>query len=240
MSAVVPVVPDDLRVIMCIAFDRRAAVAKVAGFKAALQKCEHVVSCCELTGSFDFMLEAALPDIGAYNEKLDGIKEQLAQLVTRYEANFVCRRFVGVSDCGSECAVWVPCQHGRRRLDCSSIDKVTAEGDYMRVYVGRESWLVHATMRDMLHKLGSGFVQLHRSTLVRRDHIERLIHLGRHWTARLGDGSLQQIAKSHVGEVLRTLGIESSKTGRRSSNQARSDENTGTLRRNAVADLPSR
>jgi DNA-binding Lrp family transcriptional regulator len=71
---------------MCIAFDQRAATSQAA-FKTALQQCEHVVTSCELTGSFDFMLEAALPNIAAYNEKLDGMKAQLAQLVTRYEAN---------------------------------------------------------------------------------------------------------------------------------------------------------
>jgi hypothetical protein len=77
----------------------------------------------------------------------------------------------------------------------------------MRVHAGRESWLIHATMRSMLHKLGrEEFVHLHRSALVKCDHIERLVHKGRHWTARLKDGSLQQIAKSHVVDVLRRSG----------------------------------
>lgn len=205
------IVSDDLRVIMCLAFDRRAPTDQISAFKKALIECPMVVHSVEVTGTFDFMIEAALPDIATYNEKLEAIRETLARLVSCYEANFVWKRFVR-SPAKEEHALWVPCHDGLRRIDCCRIDKVTAEGDYMRVHSGGESWLVHTTMRNMLAKLGEhDFVHVHRSTVVRCDFIERLIHEGCHWTARLNDGTLERIAKSHVASVLGTLRIDLAK-----------------------------
>ena len=98
MDTVQPVVSDDLRVIMCLQFDHRAPAEDVAAFKRALVECRHVVSCCDLHGTFDFMLEVALPDLTSYNEKLEGIKAPLAALVSRYETNVVCNRLVKVAE----------------------------------------------------------------------------------------------------------------------------------------------
>jgi len=222
MDTVQPVVSDDLRVIMCLQFDHRAPVAEVAAFKNVLMGCPHVVSCCDLHGSFDFMLEVTLPDLKSYNEKLEGIKGPLAALVSRYETNFVCNRLVKVAKADSDRVVWVPCQDGVKRVDCSFVDKVTAEGDYMRVHADGHSWLVHLTMGDMMAKLGSeAFVQLHRSTIVRTAFIDRLVHEGRLWTARLNDGSVERIARSHLAEVMTRLRTSSSTERRGSSNDER-------------------
>lgn len=206
MTSVQPVVTDDLRVIMCLAFDQRASIEEVAAFKSMLVECKYVVSCCELLGTFDFMLEAALPDLKSYNEKLDCIKGQLARLVTRYESNFVCNRLVRVSESSPERVVWVPCADGVKRVDCSFVDKVTAEGDYMRVHSAGHSWLIHLTMSEMMGKLGDEhFVKLHRSTIVRCGFVERLLHEGRHWTARLSDGTVERIARGHLSDVMAKL-----------------------------------
>jgi DNA-binding LytR/AlgR family response regulator len=223
VPAVCPVVCDDLRVIMCIAFDHRSSPTEVHAFKAMLRECSHAVSCCDLTGSFDFMIEASLPNLAAYNDWLEAMREQLAKLVSRHEAYFVCKRFVSVSGDEEDGAVWVPCAHGMQRIDRSRIDKVTAEGDYMRVHAGCDSWLVHTTMRDMAGKLGGDkFVRVHRSALIRCEFIERLIHKDRHWAARLKDGSIQQVAKSHVGDVLARLGIDLPKLRQQSVSQTSS------------------
>jgi DNA-binding LytR/AlgR family response regulator len=55
------------------------------------------------------------------------------------------------------------------------------------------------------------FVQVHRSVVVRCDFIERLIHRGQRWSARLSDGTHQHIAKSHVGRVIEALRIGTTK-----------------------------
>lgn len=204
MSNVRTVVGDDLRVIMCLAFDHRAPCEEVAAFKKDIVECYKVLHSIELSGTFDFMFELSLPNIAAYHDQLAAHAEPLAKLVARYEASFVCKRFV--RDNRQERAIWVPCAEGVKRLDCAMIDKVLADGDYMQVHSGKQRWLVHSTMKALCAKLDHDeFVRIHRSAVVRRDFVDRLLHHGHHWVARLRDGSEYQIAKSHVAEALRAI-----------------------------------
>ena len=206
MTTVHHVVDDGVRIIMCLTFDHRAPVPPLARFKNDLVECKHVVSCCDLHGTFDFMIEVALPDLASYNAWLNSIRVPLATLVARYETNFVCNRIVRVGDAAEERVIWVPCEQGIKRIDCSEVDKVTAEGDYMRIHTDGNSWLVHLTMRQMIGKLGEDeFVQLHRSTVVRVGFVDRLIHRGRLWTARLNDASVERIARGHLADVMSRL-----------------------------------
>lgn len=221
MTTVHRVVDDGLRIIMCLAFDHRAPATEIAEFKSALVECRHVVSCCDLHGTFDFMIELALPDLQSYNERLESMKGPLATLVSRYETNFVCNRIVRVDDSGAERVIWVPCDGGVKRIDCSLVDKVKAEGDYMRVHTSENSWLIHLTMREIIAKLGDDqFLQLHRSTVVRAGFVNRLIHRGRAWTARLNDGSVERIARSHLADVMGRLRSSSPNAGPASPNAA--------------------
>jgi DNA-binding LytR/AlgR family response regulator len=210
------VVSDDVRVIMCVAFDHRAPAAEVDQFKDCLLNCSYVLHAVELTGSFDLMVEAKVASLAEYNERMEGLKAAVSHLVSRYEANFICRRFV--RDSGQDHAIWVPCQDGKVRVDHDRIDKVVAEGDYMRLHCGDVSHLVHMTMHALRDVLGEEFVLLHRSVLTRCDFIDRLIHRDNKWNARLKDGSQVMIAKSHVVEVMERLHIASSKTQSDSSN----------------------
>ncbi|WP_294073541.1 LytTR family transcriptional regulator DNA-binding domain-containing protein [Sphingomonas sp.] len=188
---------------MCLAFDHRAPASQVTEFRNRLIGCEEVVSCCDLQGAFDFMIELALPDLKAYNTKLETLKADLAALVARYETNFVCNRLVRVSRANADRAVWVTCKNGLKRIESSFVDKVKADGDYMCVHAGGHCWMIHLTMNEILAELGSDqFVRLHRSTIVRSTFIDRLIHEGHLWTARLNDGCDERIARSHVAEVM--------------------------------------
>jgi two-component system response regulator AlgR len=131
--------------------------------------------------------------------------------------------------------LWVPCKDGKRRVEIDAIDKVTAEGDYMRIHSGYKSWMVHMTMRQLAEHLGEHeFVYVHRSMLVRCAFIDRLVHEGRHWLARLRDGSVQRIAKSHVVEVLKRLRVDPAKSGALSANEALVDETGLTVNETEV------
>jgi DNA-binding LytR/AlgR family response regulator len=170
-----------------------------------------VVNCCDLSGTYDLMFELAVPDMEAYCAEIEAIKARLGTLFERCEANFVCKRFARVPNTEIEDVIWVPCDHGLKRVQCKCIDKVTAERDYVCVHCGPDKWLLHMTMRDMLSKLPDAqFAQVHRSAIVRCAVVERLLHEGHSWWAKLCDGSRQRIAKSHVPEVLTKLGIEQS------------------------------
>lgn len=204
MSSVHEIVSDDLRVIMCLAFDHRAPCDEVAAFKRCIVNCPQVLHSVELSGDFDFILELSFPNLAAYHAELAARAKPLARLVERYEASFVCKRFVRKGR--EKRVIWVPCHNGVQQLDCDRIDKVIAEGDYMQVHSGGQRWLLHITMKALAAKVDTeDFIRIHRSVLVRRDFVDRLLHYGTHWVARLQDGSEHQIAKSHVSGAVKAI-----------------------------------
>lgn len=200
---------DDMRVILCLKFDRRAASDAVARFKQNLIDCGSVLHSVESTGAFDYIVEAGLADFAAYHNLLEAFAQELATLVERREASFVCRRFTRAGD--RDEAIWVPCRDGRRRVAVSSIDLICAEGDYVRLHCGAQSWLLHDTMNHMRALLDPRrFLTVHRSTIVNLGFIRRLVHRRHFWVLQLEDDSEQRIAKSHVASVLSALRTDSS------------------------------
>ena len=193
-----------LRVIVCVVFNRTAPPDQISALKSAVIACTSVLHAVELTGTFDFMLELTVPDIATFNERLNVVAASVASLVERYEVNFVSKRFIRTN--GGEQAIWVQCADGIKRIDSSVIDKITAEGDYMRVHSQGRSWLLHATMHSIQERLDAkNFIQIHRSALVRVDFIDRLVHESGRWVARLRDGTHERVAKSHVTTTLKQL-----------------------------------
>ena len=206
----------NLRVIMCLTFDRRAAPEEIAVAKAAIIACRSVLHSVELSGTFDFMFEAEIPDMEAYNAQLSICAEPMSRLVSRYEANFVCKRFVRRDK--TDRALWVPHNGGMKRVDCTAIDKVVAEGDYMRIHSARQSWMLHSTLGAISERLGcEDFIQLHRSIIVRSGFIDELVHCGRHWKAVLNDGTGERIAKGSVPAMLQMMRTDSTTAQRRPS-----------------------
>ena len=103
---------------------------------------------------------------------------------------------------------WVPDHHGLVRIAASDIERITAERDYMRLHVGRRSWLIHRTIAGLEADLDPAlFIRVHRSAILRRDTIAALYRddSGR-WTARLGDGGEQRVGRSYVENVKRLAG----------------------------------
>lgn len=205
MTSLRAVVSEDVRVIMCLAFTHHAPVSELDQFKSCLLECERVLHAVELTGSFDLMVEVKVASLAEYNERMEILKSAVGHLIARYEANFICRRFVRAA--GKEHAIWVPCQNGKVRIDHALIDKVVADGDYMRLHCAEACHLIHMTMHAIRDSLGEDFVQVNRSVLIRRQFITRLVHRNNRWIARLEDGSQAIIAKSHVAEIMSHLNI---------------------------------
>lgn len=202
-----------LVVIACLAFDHRAPADDLKRFKACLLQCPQVERVMEVCGTFDLIIEGRCQDIADYTKGMERLRRPLSQLVARVETSFVSRTMDRPTSSEEEKgAIWLPCQDGRRRVEYRQIDKIVAEGDYMRVHVGNWSCLIHDTMSRLAKELsGAGFAQLHRSWLVRISFIERLIHDQRRWTARLIDGTEVHVAKSHTHDILAIMSGESSK-----------------------------
>jgi two-component system, LytTR family, response regulator AlgR len=95
---------------------------------------------------------------------------------------------------------WASDQSGLVRIAVEDIDKVTAERDYMRLHVGKRSWLVHHSMARLEEGLDPArFVRLHRSGIVRRDFVTGLRRDDAgSWYARLADGSEQKVGRLYL------------------------------------------
>jgi DNA-binding LytR/AlgR family response regulator len=201
----------DLVVIVCVAFDHRAPPDPLATFKKCVCTCPFVDSVMEVTGTFDLIVQGRCKSLAEYHQHFEAIRPQIAQLVARIETNFVSFARHNRQAVAEEGFIWLPCDGGHRHVATELIDKVEAEGDYMRVHVGTWTCLIHQSMRSLWQELGVlKFVQLHRSLLVRISHIDRLVHHDRKWQACLRDGTTARIAKSHVADVLRLVRAESS------------------------------
>ena len=95
---------------------------------------------------------------------------------------------------------WASDHSGLVRISVQDIDKVSAERDYMRLHVGKRSWLVHHSMAKLEEGLDpERFVRLHRSAIVRRDFITgmRRDDSGS-WYARLADEGEQKIGRLYL------------------------------------------
>jgi two-component system response regulator AlgR len=92
---------------------------------------------------------------------------------------------------------WASDLSGLVRIAAQDVDRVSAERDYMRLHVGRRSWLIHHSMAALEDGLNPDlFVRLHRSAIVRKDFITGFTRnpSGR-WIARLADGEEQPVGR---------------------------------------------
>jgi DNA-binding LytR/AlgR family response regulator len=227
-------VADGIRVIVCLEFSAAAPFDEVQDLRRALLAREEVLHAVDSSGAFDLMVECRLDDLAAYQALMDSFASQARPLLERFEASFVCRRYVRQL-AESEHALWVPCVNGQQRLAISRIDKVCAEGDYVRVHAADADWLVPSTMSQLEDQLGHDhFIRLHRSLLVRIDAIDRLVHDHRSWNAVLADGSAHRIARARCAAVLTAIREESSTPQHRWATAAHSGERRVEFEENAL------
>src|SRR5258708_3445327 len=98
---------------------------------------------------------------------------------------------------------WASDLSGLVRIAAKDVDRVSAERDYMRLHVGRRSWLIHHSMTALEEGLDPElFVRLHRSAIVRKDFIAGFIRnpSGR-WIARLADATEQPVGRLYSDRV---------------------------------------
>ncbi len=98
---------------------------------------------------------------------------------------------------------WVPHRSELIRVGVDQIDRIEAERDYMRLHVGTHSYLLHQTISSLEERLDpQHFVRLHRSHIVRREHIARLRHDGSGvWFACLSGGSEIRIGRTYLANA---------------------------------------
>lgn len=103
---------------------------------------------------------------------------------------------------------WVPHRSELVRIAAGDILRIDAERDYMRLSLGERSFLLHQTITALEARLDPAmFVRLHRSTIVRRDRIQRLRHDGLGvWYAVLVDGAEVRIGRTYLANAKKLAG----------------------------------
>ncbi|GGI88304.1 DNA-binding response regulator [Polymorphobacter multimanifer] len=96
--------------------------------------------------------------------------------------------------------IWVPVRSEPKRISLGTIERITAERDYVRIEIDGRSHLLRATMDEIAAKLGSlPFLRIHRSTIVRRDLVTGLRHEGSGvWSAVMANGAPARIGRSYL------------------------------------------
>jgi len=103
---------------------------------------------------------------------------------------------------------WVPHRSELVRIAATDIQRIDAERDYMRLSLGERSFLLHQTITALEARLDPEmFVRLHRSTIVRRDRIQRLRHDGLGvWYAMLVDDAEVRIGRTYLANAKKIAG----------------------------------
>jgi two-component system, LytTR family, response regulator len=99
--------------------------------------------------------------------------------------------------------------HGRVMIvSVAEIDWVEADGDYVSVHVGARSWLLRETIAAAEARLAlSGFVRIHRSTLVNIYRVRELLPLSKgEFTVVLRDGTELKLSRNYRFALERLLG----------------------------------
>ncbi|MCG8607603.1 LytTR family DNA-binding domain-containing protein [bacterium] len=91
--------------------------------------------------------------------------------------------------------LWIKDSGTVKPIKYEDIDWIEAMDDYVCLHVGKETHLIHQTMRDLEARLDQKhFMRIHRSTIVNLDRIKEL--------RPLGDGSYKVILRDETSLVL--------------------------------------
>jgi two-component system response regulator AlgR len=127
--------------------------------------------------------------------------ERLARAVDRA----ISRRGSGTANQGGKWLreFWVPHRSELLRIDAGQVERIDAERDYVRLYVGDSTYLLLQTIAGLEGKLDpEEFIRIHRSTILRRDRIRGLRHEGLGvWSVELDDGEELRIGRTYLRKV---------------------------------------
>ena len=103
--------------------------------------------------------------------------------------------------------LWVRERGDRVRLDVDQIDWIEAEREYIRVHSRGRSFLVRRSIREVQGRLDPGqFLRVHRSALVRKDRIARVVSpAGGSTTLVLTSGAVVPVARRSLAAVKRAI-----------------------------------
>jgi two-component system, LytTR family, response regulator AlgR len=156
--------------------------------------------------AFDTFAVAAF-DVEAVDYVMKPVSaERLGRAVERARERLAARAAEAPGGDGASLYVeefWVSEARGLVRLAAADVDRVSAERDYMRLHVGKRSWLINHTIGRLEAELDPArFVRVHRSAILRRDFVAGLRRdEGGRWWARLADGGEQKVGRLYLANA---------------------------------------
>lgn len=93
----------------------------------------------------------------------------------------------------------VPTAIGERNLAAERVLRIQAAGNYVELYTEREAHLLRGTLSSLAARLeNSGFVQVHRSILVNRRHVNRIERDSNgEWRLRMADDTMVRVGRHY-------------------------------------------
>ena len=172
----------------------------------ALSKLSNRPSVIFITAFDNFALEAFDLDVVDYVLKpvaLERLKRAIARAIESRNKN---ARSAQESDYAQE--FWVSHRNELIRIAALDIDRIEAERDYMRLYVGDRSYLLHQTISSLEERLDPTlFQRIHRSHILRKDRIAGLRHEGGGvWHILLSNGESLRIGRKYLADVKNLAG----------------------------------
>jgi two-component system response regulator AlgR len=105
-------------------------------------------------------------------------------------------------------AIWAPTRGGTVKIPITTIRRVEAERDYVRIVSDQGSHLLRIPMARMQARLDAErFVRVHRSMLLRADDIIGLRRVEGAWMALDRSGVLVRVGRRYLDEARRRLGV---------------------------------
>ena len=99
--------------------------------------------------------------------------------------------------------LWIPHRSELIRIETDEVSRIDAERDYVRLHVGDRSYLLLQTIAGLEKRLDPAkFIRIHRSTILKKEHIKRLRHdaLGV-WSVEMDDGEALRIGRTYLPKV---------------------------------------
>lgn len=95
-----------------------------------------------------------------------------------------------------------------RFIAVASIERVEAFGNYVKIYSGNERVLHRATLSDIEEILDDRFIRIHRSHIVKREHLRKLLsELGRYQEVELVDETVLPLGGNYKRQLMLELGL---------------------------------
>lgn len=103
---------------------------------------------------------------------------------------------------------WVPHRSELMRIPAGDVQRIDAERDYVRLHVSTQSFLLLQTITSLEERLDpEHFIRIHRSCILRRDHVAGLRHEGLGvWSAETADGQALRIGRTYLPGVKKMAG----------------------------------